>query len=84
MQDEKKVDTMTAEVAEYLPTLRERAIALQAELEREREVVADIEACDQDELQDWKNAAEDTTYVLHRCLSPLTNGLREGMNKRTY
>lgn len=61
MQDEEKVDGMTREVDEYLPLLRERAAALQAELEKEREIVAEIEACDQAELQDWKTAAEDTT-----------------------
>jgi hypothetical protein len=50
---------MTHEVDEYLPTLRERAAALQAELIKEREIVREIESCDQGELSDWKATVVD-------------------------
>jgi len=55
-----KLDEMTSEVDEYLPILRERAAALQVELAKEREVVGEIEACDQGELCDWRATALDT------------------------
>ena len=55
-----KLDEMTSEVDEYLPILRERAAALQVELAKEREVVSEIEACDQGELSDWRATALDT------------------------
>ena len=55
-----KLDEMTTELDEYLPVLRERAAALAIELAREREVVAEIEACDQGELCDWRATALDT------------------------
>jgi hypothetical protein len=51
---------MTSEVDEYLPLLRERAAALQVELSREREVVSEIESCDQGDLSDWKATVVDT------------------------
>lgn len=55
------MDSITEGVEEYLPLLRERAKALEAELIKEREIVAEIEACDRAELEDWKSAAEETT-----------------------
>ena len=55
-----KLDEMATELDEYLPVLRERAAALQIELAKEREAVAEIEACDQGELCDWRATALDT------------------------
>jgi hypothetical protein len=51
---------MTTELDEYLPVLRERAAALQVELTKEKEVVSEIEACDEGELSDWRATALDT------------------------
>jgi hypothetical protein len=58
-QDEEKLDTLSSEVDTYLPQLRQRAAELQAELLKEREVVAELEACDQAELGDWKNTVKE-------------------------
>ena len=59
-QDEIKLDEMSTEVDDYLPQLRERAALLAAELQKEREVVAELEACNQGELSDWRNTVLDT------------------------
>jgi hypothetical protein len=51
---------MSAEVEDYLPQLRERAALLSAELEKEKKIVAELEACNQGELSDWRNTVLDT------------------------
>lgn len=51
---------MTSQLDGYLPLLRERAAALEIELGKEKEVVAEIEKCDQGELSDWRATVLDT------------------------
>lgn len=55
---------MNAQADAFLPQLRDRARLLRAELERERAVVVDIEACDQDELAEWRTVINEQKYVL--------------------
>lgn len=58
---------MMQEADEYLPQLRERALQLREELERERAEVAVIEKCDQAVLRDWRDS-----IIEQQSVSPLT------------
>ena len=51
-----------------LPSLRARQAALQAELEREREAVAELAGCDQQELADYRAAIAEQKCALFSVL----------------
>ena len=54
---------MTEQASTLLPNLRARQAALQAELEKERETVAEITACDPQEVADYRAAINEQRYV---------------------
>ncbi|WWD20877.1 hypothetical protein CI109_105354 [Kwoniella shandongensis] len=53
-EDNDRLSAMNEQVASLLPDLKARQAALQVELAREREIVAEIAACDQQELASYK------------------------------
>jgi kinetochore protein Spc7/SPC105 len=65
LQDKERLDSMHEQATALLPDLRARLAALQAELAGEREVVREIEACDQDELRDLREAMTEQGWVAY-------------------
>lgn len=55
-EDEKRIAELRESVKTSLPTLQERHAALKLELAAEQAAVAEIMACDQDELESLKAA----------------------------
>jgi hypothetical protein len=60
-QDAERLDKMDQQAEELLPELQARLKSLEAELQWERAVFADIAGCDQDELADLKAAIAEQT-----------------------
>lgn len=55
-QDKDRLDDMEEQVVTLLPELQERYAALQIELEKERQLVAELDQCDQSELAEYRAA----------------------------
>lgn len=54
LQDAEIIESRRAVASDILPSLRERFSALQLELAQEKEAVAEIVKCNQEELKDLK------------------------------
>jgi small-conductance mechanosensitive channel len=55
-QDKDRLDDMEEQVTTLLPELEERYAALQIELEKERQTVAELDQCDKSELAEYRAA----------------------------
>ena len=58
-QDQERFSVLEREAAELLPQLEARSAALEAELQREKETIAQLAECDPGELQDLHMAMDE-------------------------
>ncbi|WVQ86169.1 hypothetical protein IAT38_008337 [Cryptococcus sp. DSM 104549] len=64
-EDNERLSAMNEQAAALLPDLRARQAELQAELAREREVVAEIASCDQEELASYKEGIAEQNVAIN-------------------